>query len=49
MLSIMYRMNLGGGTIATVGDYGNFPLTPVDPPTDPDPSLVITAELICPP
>jgi hypothetical protein len=47
-LAVRYRLNLGT-QIVKVGDYGNFPPTPVDPPVDPDPSLTITAELICPP
>jgi len=47
-LAVRYRMDLGS-QVVTVGDYGNFPATPVYPPADPDPSLTITAELICPP
>ncbi len=47
-LAVRYRMDLGS-QIVTVGDYGNFPATPIDPPADPDPSLTVTAELICPP
>ena len=47
-LAVRYRLDLGS-EVVTVGDYGNFPVTPIDPPTEPDPSLTITAELICPP
>jgi len=47
-LAVRYRLDLGT-QVVTVGDYGNFPETPIDPPTDPDPSMTITTELICPP
>ena len=40
---------MGRGTVVTVGDYNNFPVELINPPPDPDPSLTIFAELICPP
>lgn len=45
-LAIRYRMSRFGNVV-TVGDYGNFPVTPIDPPPNPD--EFIQAELICPP
>ena len=48
-LAVRYKMDQGAGTIVMVGDYGNFPEIPIEPPPVPDPSLRIYAELICPP
>ncbi len=47
-LAVRYRLDLGT-KVVTVGDYGNYPATPIDPPPEPGPDLTITAELICPP
>jgi len=48
-LAVRYKMDRGGGDIAVVGDYDNFPALPDSLVAIPDESTWITAELICPP
>lgn len=45
-LAVRYRLQRLTDVV-TVGDYGNYPATPIDPPPQPD--EFVTAELICPP